>query len=79
LLTARANSSRQNKNKKTGQRFGQRLRLLPIYNFMLWKHYSLSVNWRHFDFRARYLRNENKTKVKLGTGHYLWKGGGREK
>jgi hypothetical protein len=44
LLTARANYTRQNKNQITGQRFGQRLRHLPLYNFMLYKHYSLSVN-----------------------------------
>jgi hypothetical protein len=44
LLTARANYSRQNKNQITGQRFGQRLLHLPLYNFMLCKHYSLSVN-----------------------------------
>jgi hypothetical protein len=44
LLTARANYSRQNKNQITGQRFGQRLLHLPLHNFMLCKHYSLSVN-----------------------------------
>jgi hypothetical protein len=48
LLTARTNYSRQNKNQITGQRFGQRfgqrLLHLPLYNFMLCKHYSLSVN-----------------------------------
>ena len=44
LLTARANYSRQNKNQITGQRFGQRLLHLPLYNFMLCKHYGLSVN-----------------------------------
>jgi hypothetical protein len=44
LLTARTNYSRQNKNQITGQRFGQRLLHLPLYNFMLCKHYSLSLN-----------------------------------
>jgi hypothetical protein len=40
LPTARANYSRQNKNQITGQR----LRHFSLYNFMLCKHYSLSVN-----------------------------------
>jgi hypothetical protein len=68
LLTARANYSRQNKNQITGQRFGQRLLHLPLYNFMLCKHYSLSVNIPNYPQNSRW-SPWNETKAKQNKGN----------
>jgi hypothetical protein len=74
LVTARANYSRQNKNQITGQRFGQRLLHLPLYNFMLCKHYSLSVNIPKIPGDPlETKRKQNKTirKIRLNQVHIL--------